>query len=106
MSDSNYGASMGLGDILAFDEGGWAHERIPFDELVAASLSGGARAEDASDLLSADERERAEFKWTEAGILNVLREAEVAEAAAIAAVASVGAAAAATAAAAARESRR
>ena len=91
---------------MAFDEGGWAHERIPFDELVAASLSGGARAEDASDLLSADERERAEFKWTEAGILNVLREAEVAEAAAIAAVASVGAAAAATAAAAARESRR
>lgn len=97
MSDSSYSTAMGLGDIFSFDEGGWAHERLPIDELVVSGLSGGARIEDASDLLSPEERERAEFTWTDGGLLQMLREAEAAAAAGSSAAAAAAAAIAASA---------
>ena len=102
MSDSSYATSFGLGDIFSFDEGGWAHERLPIDELAVTNFSVGARAEDASDLLSPQDRDRADFSWTESGLLQILREAEaVAAAAAGSSMAAVAAAVAAEAAAAA-----
>lgn len=102
MSDSSYSTAFGLSDIFSFDEGGWAHERLPIDELVVTGFSVGARAEEASDLLSPQDRDRADFTWSENGILTSLREAEaVAAAAAGTSVAAVAAAVAAEAAAAA-----
>jgi hypothetical protein len=77
MSDSSYLAAVGLSDILSVsDEGGWAHEKLPVDDVVTAGFGAGARAEDAIDLLSPEEREKKEFSWAAAGLLDALREAE------------------------------
>ena len=77
MSDSSFLAAVGLSDILsACDEGGWSHERLPVDDVVTAGFGAGARADEAIDLLSPEEREKKEFSWVAGGLLDELREAE------------------------------
>ena len=80
MSDSSFLAAVGADLLGAADEGGWASERLPIDDIVAAGFGAGARAEDAADLLPPEERARLEFAWAEGGLLDELREAELAAA--------------------------
>jgi hypothetical protein len=79
-SDSRYIDAVGyIGMLDITDEGGWAFEALPQEDVVLA-FGSGARAETEVDLSSPEERERAEFTWTDAGALDAIAAEEVAAA--------------------------
>ena len=81
-SDSRFIDAVGFSCLLdVTDEGGWAFEALP-QEDVAANFGAGARAETEADLKPPEEKERAELSWADAGLLDAIREAEEAAAAA------------------------
>jgi hypothetical protein len=81
-SDSRFIDAVGFFGLLDItDEGGWAFETLPQEEVLV--FGAGARAETEVDLASPEERERAEFSWAGDGAMGLL-DAIVAEEAAAA----------------------
>ena len=92
-SDSRFLDAVGFSDFFdVTDEGGWAFETLPQEDVVA-SFGSGARAETEQDLKPPEERERAELSWVDGGLLDAIREAEEEASRGGAAAEAVGAAA-------------
>jgi hypothetical protein len=71
MSDSRFIDAVGFFGLLDItDEGGWAFEVLPQEEVVV--FGAGARAESEADLKPPEERERAEFQWADMGLLDAI----------------------------------
>ena len=78
-SDSRFIDAVGFFGLLDItDEGGWAFETLPQEEVLV--FGAGARAETEADLESPEARERAEFSWADMGLLDAIVAEETAAA--------------------------
>ena len=76
-SDSSYSHRVGFHNNLDItDEGGWAFETLPKEEILLAGYHTALRAETALDLLPPEDRELRELMWNDLGLVTMYQQLE------------------------------